>query len=610
MPDKKRLPEVVLYLVLFAFVLLLPITKIADFDLFFHLRLGEHLIEKLSIYEKDEFSYTYNGTQPRGEWLGNSILYLAYKIGGFYGLGILKSALFVLLIIIILKTIDEVSPDANPLIKALAIVVFSYALRFRLDLRPYYFSYLGVAFFSYEFLKSRNLPQTKRLWVLVPIEALWANLHSGFIVGPAIAGFFLLTESIRRKSLLKPALLFISIIIAGALSPEGLAPYKGLFGFLQPGTGAEEIGEWQRLTPALLWGFGLRYTWGFQVIFAGALIYLIIEAIRKRYDPYYIGLLLGSAFFSIKHVRLIDISSILLIPLFSLFLKEALSPYIKGSKKTIAEVALSVFVLLLIPISVFGSRYYSFGFGPKEGIFPDRALEFLDKNNITGNGFNTVTIGSYMIWKSPHRKVFIDGRLHQPPEFQKQYEEAIKSPEGFDALDKRWDFSFALVDYNPKAAWRFPMHLNSSSKWKLVYWDEASALYLKDNEKNSPLIERFGYRILMPSFNNFSYLDPALEHVKEAVLTEALHDLGLNPKNQEAHLAIAYISYYLGKKNITERALRDALSIPPDTAFEHLSMAQFLIEKGQIEEAKRELKIALRIDPYEQRARELLKKLR
>ncbi|MDP2167088.1 MAG: hypothetical protein Q8J64_02015 [Thermodesulfovibrionales bacterium] len=616
MLGKEKTSEYMLYACLLLFVVLLPITKIADFDLFFHLRLGSHVWETLSLYGPDEFSYTAGASlQYRGEWLSNALLYAVYKYSGFTGLGVMKSVLFSALALVIWSTLKAAAPKAGALPKVLTIIVFAYAVRFRLDLRPYYFTYISLALFIYAFMRYR-MPGagTGRLYLLVPLQALWANMHGGFIIGPPLLGLFLIAEAARRRSLdIKSFIPFFAVFLAGGLSPEGFRPYLNFLSFTAPAasSGASQLGEWQSLTTHLLWGFGLRYTWGFQVIFAGAMLYLAAEAAKRRFDFFMLVLLAGSAFYTVRHVRLMDISSILLAPVFFLGLQRLsglvrLGEVKSGYRDTLNFLTGSLVVCLLV-FSVMGSSIYSFGLGEKEGIFPQKAAGFLDRHKIGGNGFNTVTAGSYMLWQSPHRKVFIDGRLVQPEPLQVAYKKAIDTAEGFNELDGKYDFNYALIDYNPKSMWRFPMHLNSNPDWALVYWDDTAALYLKNNAANSALIQKKGYRALMPSFNDFGYMDTAIKHLKETVLGEVDRDVSLNPANQEAHLAKAYVSYYLGLKDIAQRELQTALGMKPDTAFEHIAMAQLLIEKGETEAAKKELKRAVRLNPYDTRAKDLLK---
>lgn len=596
--------------VFIVFITLLPVSKIADFDLFFHLRLGEHLWETYSLYRLDEFSYTYSGSlQYTGEWLSNALFFGIFKYSGFYGLGILKIALFLTVILFTYRSLRLLdAKDYIPLM--LSLIVMAYSIRFRLDLRPYYFTYICLSVFLYTFLRYRKTG--KGLYILPFVQVFWSNTHGGWILGPLFTGLFLLTETVRQRRLPLPvALLMVLTVAASALNPEGMSQYRQLLDFQPFGrSGASEIGEWQSMTGHLLWGFGMRYTLGFQILFMGALLYLISEAVRKRFDLLYISVFAASAVYAFKHVRLIAVATVLLTPLFYLGLKLLFKP-LKHRFRAPLYILFTACVLYLTVFSVIKSNAYSFGFGPKERVLFDAALRFLDENNIRGNGFNSITVGSYMLWRSPHRKVFIDGRLVSAPEVHAAYKAAIKDKEGFEKLVEKYNVNHALIDYNPHNRWRFPFHLNTNPDWPVVFWDNSSVVYLKRSPENMHIIAEREFKLLRPGYNNFAYLDRYLSTGHgpadgRAILKLIDEDIKKSPGTQELHLAKAYICYYYGLKDIALKELQISLNMQPDTAFEHISIAQLLLEMGDRESAEKELRHALRLEPYNKQAKTLL----
>jgi|Deesub1362A_J573_1020465.scaffolds.fasta_scaffold00004_416 tetratricopeptide (TPR) repeat protein len=612
---ERTYPDWTHYLLLFflcAFVLLLPFTKIADFDLFFHLRLGQSLIEEGSLYRVDTYSYTsYGSPQYLLEWLSNGILYAVYKHFGFFGLGVLKSVLFGLMVFVVVKTLQLTAASRRFWHIALAIIVMAYAMRFRLDLRPYYFTYLFVALYMYVFYRYMQEEKVRYLYLLCFVQIFWSNTHGGMIMGPPLASVFFLTEALRKKAFPSKMLLPLVLLwLVSGLNPEGLRPYIKLFSFV-PGSasGLTELGEWMGLDRHLLWGYGLRYTWGFQLLVAGASVYLVIQILRKRVDL--LGLLLFSfaLFYSVKHVRLIAVSSIIIVPLFFHALEELAVRF----KRHTSVLNLCVVLLLsyLFVFSVLKSDIYSFGSGKKEGVFPDGAINFLEEHNIQGNGFNTITVGSYMLWRCPERKVFIDGRLVASREFQEDYAKAIKTSEGFAAVDRVYDFNYALIDYNLKYKWRFPLHLNWNPRWVPVYWDNTAVVYLKNKADNRSIIRKFGYRVVRPNFDDFSYLDHYLKVSDRDLIMKAIDaDIKRNPLLQDAHLAKAYLAYYSGQKDIAFEELKKSLELRPDIPFEHTAIAYLYMERGDRDAALRHLKKALKLNPEDRTAKELLKRLK
>ncbi len=621
---KEKASRYFLYICLFSFVLLLPVAKTADFDIFFHLRLGELTFENRALPLHDTLSYTAAGQRLYiGDWMSNLILYLTYRWGGWWGLTALKTALFLLTMFFIWKSgnaTNTVGGTAAHLL-AFTIVLTALSMRFRLNLRPYYFSFLFLSVFLYTFMRYQK-DRWKGIYLLPVFQALWANTHGGGIVGPALTGLFFLSEVVRNRGIDRRlgAALLLTALGAG-LSPEGFGPYGVLFSFI-PGIGGKpesgfsiaQIDEWAPMTTGMLWGSGLRYTLAFQALVLGSLVSIIAKALRRELTLFHAVLFIGSVLYPLRHIRMIDISSIALAPFFYGGLL-CLPGAVKRPGALKAALA-GVFIIAVGWFSIFKSPIYAFGVGPKERIFPTAAVRFLKEQNIQGKGFNTIPSGSYLLFADSGRKVFIDGRLSYPGEFITTYFHALKSPETFDALDKQYDFRYALAEYGSKPTWKFPFHLNENPAWALVQWDDAGALYLKRTPENSAVINKSEYLVLRPSFNRFGYLDGKLD--LGLVLLHAIdHDIALNPSNmgggpaalQEAYLAKAYAAYYLDMKETAFNALNTALGMPPDTAFEHLALAQLLIEAGQKEKARKELRRTLRLEPFNAEAKALLKGL-
>src|SRR5205085_4230883 len=58
---------------------------------------------------------------------------------------------------------------------------------------------------------------------------------------------------------------------------------------------------------------------------------------------------------------------------------------------------------------------------------PDRAVDFLLKNNLHGPIFNNLTLGNYLIYRLyPRQKVFVDGRPEAyPASFLQNYQKMV-----------------------------------------------------------------------------------------------------------------------------------------------------------------------------------------
>jgi hypothetical protein len=118
---------------------------------------------------------------------------------------------------------------------ALVLAAAAFCMRERLVERPHVVSLLG------EVVVLALLPALqagrRRAWLLVPVVALWANLHAGAFVGPlliALAGLGVLLEAMITRSLvsrwaiLNHALAFALCTLALLATPVG----PGIFRYL------------------------------------------------------------------------------------------------------------------------------------------------------------------------------------------------------------------------------------------------------------------------------------------------------------------------------------------------------------------------------------------
>ena len=92
-------------------------------------------------------------------------------------------------------------------------------------------------------LRSEARTPSRRIWLLVPLVALWTNLHGGVLVGLAVAGAYLVLHRLRREPAVAigvlavsasalfatPALLHTSDYYLGVLHSEAAARGEGMW---------------------------------------------------------------------------------------------------------------------------------------------------------------------------------------------------------------------------------------------------------------------------------------------------------------------------------------------------------------------------------------------
>jgi len=282
-------------------------------------------------------------------------------------------------------------------------------------------------------------------------------------------------------------------------------------------------------------------------------------------------------------------------------------------RKRIVETVLAGLMVVVIVTSA-TSKTYAFGIGIKDDIFPEKALAFLEKENIQGRMMNSYAFGGYLLWAAPGRKVFIDGRHRHlySPEFYNSYHTALKNAEAWKVLEQAWKFDYLILDYDMMSR-RYPKHLAENPDWALVYWDNHSVVLLKRTEQNRPITDKYEYRISRPNFYDFGYLQAYLHAKSAPEAVEGLRrEIALNPTNQEPILARAFLLFNMGPAfhNEAHEELTRTLALKPDLSMEHSAMATLLLEQGLTGQAKTEIKKALEIDPSDGAARHLIQQLK
>src|ERR1043165_8123307 len=115
----------VLPIVLFSMVFVLAVRQSVsiDPDLWWHLKVGEQIIDTRSIPHTDDFSFTNQGSEwVAHEWLSEVIIAGIYRLSGFVGL----VTIFCLVIVIALWLVYR-RCDGRPYIAGIAILLASAA---------------------------------------------------------------------------------------------------------------------------------------------------------------------------------------------------------------------------------------------------------------------------------------------------------------------------------------------------------------------------------------------------------------------------------------------------------------------------------------------------
>ncbi len=572
--------------------------KIMDRDFWWHIKAGEILLNTQQMIVTDPFAYARAGMAylATHEWLAQIILYCVYNTGGFVGIilfrGVIATASIGLLYLLAKKP-----RIAYTLLAVWAVVITkgSYLER------PQLFTFILFAAFillAFRFLDAGS--ERVRRWIcaaFIGLEILWVNMHGGAaLLGCALVTFLFLQtgwtyifastkEHLRTVLLLFGTLVLMAIALI--LPPNGIGTIHYIVQLLSDQTIAF-IAEWQPRTLGLY----VRELWPFFVLGVAALW------IGRRHWAFNTLLLLATAYLSrqaFRHEILFVFASIATC-FYQLDRSERMErvwAWMDARRRLVTIVTL-IGILLLSHIAVVRSYGFErqdnlFGFGQFD--LARGAYDFIEREKITGNMFNTYGIGGYLIYRGyPDRKVFIDGRnVDYGFDYMAHAYAAGVNPERWKELTDKYNITHAIVDYDAiKQPDRLPysFHLDTNPDWVPVYVDDWTTVYLKRTADNQPLIDRLAYTYVDATTLQFhSDFPDAKGMAREQLATELRRVQTDNPQGIKATMALAKIALTDGRLDEAKMLVNTARKVQPHNPEPLAILAVIYTRQEQWEEA-------------------------
>ncbi|MCK4648337.1 tetratricopeptide repeat protein [bacterium] len=644
---KETLNHIARYLLLISVFLLvfnLACFSLRHDDFFWYLKTGQYILETKTIPHQDIFSHTASGhswTYPG--WLSGVIFYSLYHLAGLESLILFKALMATLAFLVLFQIVRHKKVNCY---LALGVILFAaFVVYPRLRLRPLIFSFLFLSLFYY-ILHSFQYKKKNLLFCLPLLMIPWANLHPGFMAGFIILFIYSFTEStklgmkryfnrdwgsiLNGKEIRLLFIITLLVILASLINAYGYQAFSYSFQLTGKEIFMERVSEWRPIDFS-------RIFYPYWIMFG--LTILALGLSRKKIDFTDLVLFLVAILLSLSSRRHIELFVIFTSPILAKHLDIIFKKRMTFRPKTWLFPAFLTILILIVTWTVI--RLPS-QLRIEEGLFPDKAVDFIEKNNLSGNLFNPSAWGGYLIWRRyPECRVFIDGRcLVYGEKIYKEYGAIFRGEPPWENLLDKYGVNVVLIDYSGKHSRpNLRDRLWEDRDWQLIYWDDKSMLYIRNLPQYQALINRFGYRFLNPDEERIDIerIEEVLRELKRKLKEDpfsflAHHLLGmaygekgkldlaikefkkaltLNPDEATIHsnLAVAYFKKELFNEAIRE--FRKALYLNPDSAEIHFNLAHAYLEANMPKEAKMEFKKAMKIKPEMQEAMfELLKEER
>jgi hypothetical protein len=497
------------------------------------------------------------------------------------------------------------------------------------------------------FILSKNKEKiTWHFWLLLPLQLLWANLHISFCFGLALIFFFFLDRLwARRRTIYLAARrrkidgYILQVVLVGIL--------MGAVCFLNPNTWR---GALYPLAVFKNYGYSIvenQSPFFLETVLAdpAILIFKISLAVLalsfllnlKNFNLFYFLTSLTFVLLSWNAIRNFPLLGLVVLPVLVGNLtqtREGQARYFSSWERFRWRNALRLLTILAIFVILVGTIYNivtdkfylkwkkTERFGLSISADAARAVNFLKEQKISGRMFNNFDIGSYLIWRLyPEQKVFVDGRPEAYSEkfFQSIYILMQTDPSVWqyyaDDVYKIDYIFFAHTDGTPWAN-TFLKTITQNKKWKMVYLDEAVAIWLRDLKENQFLIkkygldkdrlnEKMGQYLTSDNLNGLIRLGNFFEAAgfQDLAFLAFERAFRISPELKDLPMVLGRIKAGTGELNAAIEYFKKAIELDDKYLSAYLALGQIYYQIGDFSEARRNWQKVLEIEPENEQAK-------
>ena len=462
---------------------------LADGDTGWHIRTGELILQSCAVPNHDPFSFS-RADAPwyAWEWLSDLLFALLHRWHGLAAVAGFSATLLVFSAAVLLIWLLRRGTGFFLALPATFATVSASSVHYLA--RPHIFTLLFLTLALWLLDEDRQR-QTPWLWSLVPLSALWVNLHGGFVAWLAILGFLLAATaaacdwaSLRRYTALAG--------LCGAatfLNPYGWRLHLHIAQYLTSSWILENVQEFQspRIRSENL------------VVFAVLLLAGVALASRPadRHCWFETGLVLALAFAALRSARHVPLFAIVSAPAIASELArqwglKALTAPPKAAVKVLWDLSrdlgksrrlspwMPAFCALALGATLSPAQLTDF----PASQFPVAAVA---RNIAMPRVLTSDQWADYLIYRLyPRQRVFFDGRSDfYGPAIGRDYAALLGAAPGWRELVDRYGFETALLPMD----WPLGRVLENDREWTVVYRDRVSLLLARRLKENPKTVE-------------------------------------------------------------------------------------------------------------------------
>lgn len=463
---------------------------LADGDTGWHIRTGEYILDTRSVPVRDLFSFS-KASQPwfAWEWLSDVIFAALHRAWGLKGVVAFTGLVLSLSSVLLYRYM--MWRGANLFAALGATLLAAGASTVHYLARPHIFTLLGLTAAIWILERDRRRPG-RAVWWLVPMTAVWANLHGGFLAWIACLG--LVAAGSLWHAALDPrgtpqrfhtagryAGLACACSLVTLANPYGWHLHQHIASYLRSDWIRQVVDEFQ--SPRFRSESMLQFE---ILLFAGVALTPLLYRQRLLAELLLILFWAHSALASARHVPLY---AFLAAPLCAVEASRLWSAWSAGFERRSVGAALRNCLRdfsaapqrssVWVPVALAGLSVLPWNW-PQD--FPDNKFPVAAVNQNTarlapasGSRPRLLTSdqwGDYLIYRFyPQGRVFVDGRSDfYGPEVGGEYLGLLNAAPGWERVVDRFGFDLALLP----AEWPLGQLLMHDPRWGVLYQDRQS----------------------------------------------------------------------------------------------------------------------------------------
>ena len=449
-----------------------------DPDIWWHMRNAQVLLTTHHFIRHDLYSFTVAGKPwVNPEWMAEIPYYLGFRWLGELGLFLVMLLAVELFIVGMLVRCYRRSGEITSAFLATWIAVLLAAI----NIGPRTILFGWLCFLVEMFLLEDYRKGKDRLWLMVPLFALWVNVHGSWVIGFAFfvvyvaAGFAGGTwgsiEAVRWTGGEKRKLILVGAASVAALfvNPYGWRLVAYPFNMLlHQRLNLAVVDEWRSVNFQSFYGV---------LMFVLAALMLVFTLMRRRtWALYELLFTLLAVYEGLAHKRFLFLAGLIVCPLLTVELSGVVfAPYdAKKDNKPWLNVAMLAGFLTFAALH-FPSRAQLHA--AETRYFPVKALPALESDCASQHVLNRYEWGGYLIWNARNIPVFLDSRtdIFEYHGVLKDYLEATNLSHSL-ALLNQYKVGCVLLQPNAELVYL----LQHEPGWATRYEDGTAALMVRE----------------------------------------------------------------------------------------------------------------------------------